>query len=571
MASEFLPQVDYTSRDYQSIREDLISLIPTYAPNWTNRDPADFGITLIELFSYMGDLLNFYIDRSANEAYISTASQRDNVLKIAKLLAYSPTESTASTVTLTFQNSTASPITVPALTQVTTSTVANATTKQIIFETDSAVTVPAKVGTVNGTATVTATQGETVASENVGTSDGTANQKFQLINAPVINDSVSVVVNGVTYTFAQYLVDYNDFDAVFTTETDADGITYIVFGDNISGRIPPNNAVVYVTYRVGGGIEGNVATNTIKYILTNYVAGLSVNNQDILTTGDGAATGGSDPESTDSIRTNVSNSIRAVNRAVSISDYARLCVQVDGISKASATASVYSSVAVYFAPFGDRGVEVDGVTPTSVFDSLKLDATAFFVDKAPANTTITFQPPSYVKVDVLIDLTVAPKYNQTLVKSNVSAAVNALFNFDNVVFQDTITEQDVYAAIRSVDGVAKSNVVLLTRESDEQAFTVTNKALTSYVATLTIGTHNVTVGQNVRITNVDSTFNGDFTVTAVGATTISYALTAPNVSSTAVTGSALATVLKVDEIACEVNEIPEINTLTVNAVGGITN
>lgn len=571
MASEFLPQVDYTSRDYQSIREDLISLIPTYAPNWTNRDPADFGITLIELFSYMGDLLNFYIDRSANEAYISTASQRDNVLKIAKLLAYSPTESTAATVTLTFQNSTASPITVPALTQVTTSTVANATTKQIIFETDSAVTVPAKVGTVNGTATVTATQGETVASENVGTSDGTANQKFQLINAPVINDSVSVVVNGVTYTFAQYLVDYNDFDAVFTTETDADGITYIVFGDNISGRIPPNNAVVYVTYRVGGGIEGNVATNTIKYILTNYVAGLSVNNQDILTTGDGAATGGSDPESTDSIRTNVSNSIRAVNRAVSISDYARLCVQVDGISKASATASVYSSVAVYFAPFGDRGVEADNVTPTSVFDSLKLDATAFFVDKAPANTTITFQPPSYVKVDVLIDLTVAPKYNQTLVKSNVSAAVNALFNFDNVVFQDTITEQDVYAAIRSVDGVAKSNVVLLTRESDEQAFTVTNKALTSYVATLTIGTHNVTVGQNVRITNVDSTFNGDFTVTAVGATTISYALTAPNVSSTAVTGSALATVLKVDEIACEVNEIPEINTLTVNAVGGITN
>ena len=134
MANNFLPQVDYTSRDYQSIKDDLIALIPTYAPEWTNRDPADFGITLIELFSYMGDLLNFYIDRSANEAYISTASQRANVLKIAKLLAYSPTESTASTVTLTFQNSTASAITVPALTKVTTSTNASASSTQIVLK-----------------------------------------------------------------------------------------------------------------------------------------------------------------------------------------------------------------------------------------------------------------------------------------------------------------------------------------------------------------------------------------------------------------------------------------------------
>jgi hypothetical protein len=569
MSDQFLPQVDYTSRDYQSIKDDLIALIPTYAPNWTNRDPADFGITLIELFSYMGDLLSFYIDRSANEAYLDTASQRENVLKIAKLLAYSPTESTASTVTLTFQNSTASPITVPTLTQVTTSTIASATTKQIIFETNTAVTVPAKVGAINGTATVTATQGETVVNENVGTSNGTASQTFQLINFPVINDSISVSVNGVTYIYAQYLIDYNDFDAVFTTETDADGITYIVFGDNVSGRIPPNNSVVYATYRVGGGIEGNVATNTIKYILTNYVAGLSVNNQDILTSGDGAATGGSDPESTDSIRTNVSNSIRAVNRAVSISDYARLCVQVDGIAKASAMASVYSSVTVYFAPFGDSGVENDNVTPSAVFNNLKLDVAEFFVDKSPANTTITFQPPSYVDVDVIIDITVNPKYVQGQVKSDVGSAIVSLFDFDNVVFNDTITERDLYSAIDSVDGVSKSNVILLTKNSDQQAFTITNKQLTASVATLTVGTHNVTVGQQIRVIGVDTTFNGDFTVTAVASTTVSYALTATNVPSTAVTGSAVLTVAKVNEIDCEVNEIPKLNTSTINAVGGI--
>ena len=107
MANEnYVPQVDYTSRDYLSLKEEMAALIPYFAPNWTNRDPADFGMTLIELFAYMGDQLNYYIDRSLNEAFITTSSQRDNVLKIARLLGYTPTESTAAKVTLTFQNST---------------------------------------------------------------------------------------------------------------------------------------------------------------------------------------------------------------------------------------------------------------------------------------------------------------------------------------------------------------------------------------------------------------------------------------------------------------------------------
>ena len=157
MANNYIPQVDYTSRDYASIREDLIDLIPEYAPLWTNRDPSDFGMTILETFSYMGDILNYYIDKSANEAFISTASQRDNVLQLAKLLGYRPTQSTASTVTVTFTNTTASSITVPALTQVATSTISNASNNQIVFETNASVTVaPGSTNTL-----ALATQGTT--------------------------------------------------------------------------------------------------------------------------------------------------------------------------------------------------------------------------------------------------------------------------------------------------------------------------------------------------------------------------------------------------------------------------
>ena len=67
---------------------------------------------------------------------------------------------------------------------------------------------------------------------------------------------------------------------------------------------------------------------------------------------------------------------------------------------------------------------------------------------------------------------------------------------------------------------------------------VTNKALTSNVATLTTAVaHGLGVGQVVTVSGVDSTFNGTYTITVVGSTTtFSYAKTAPNVTSAAATG-----------------------------------
>ena len=73
------------------------------------------------------------------------------------------------------------------------------------------------------------------------------------------------------------------------------------------------------------------------------------------------------------------------------------------------------------------------------------------------------------------------------------------------------------------------------------AKTVSNKALTGNVATLTTSTaHTYTVGDVVTVTGVDATFNGTFIITAIGGsgTTFDYAKTAANVSSTAASGTA---------------------------------
>jgi len=73
------------------------------------------------------------------------------------------------------------------------------------------------------------------------------------------------------------------------------------------------------------------------------------------------------------------------------------------------------------------------------------------------------------------------------------------------------------------------------RSSVNETYSVSNKALTSNVATLTTSVaHDFNVGNSITVAGVDATFNGTYTVTAKTSTTVSYAKTASNVTSTPV-------------------------------------
>jgi len=83
--------------------------------------------------------------------------------------------------------------------------------------------------------------------------------------------------------------------------------------------------------------------------------------------------------------------------------------------------------------------------------------------------------------------------------------------------------------------------------------TITNKQLTSDVATLTTATaHGLTTGDSIWVEGVDATFNGKYTVTSATTTTFSYAKVATNVASTAVS-SATALVNETGTINIESN------------------
>src|SRR4028119_1687981 len=56
-----LPNLD--DRTYEDLVQEALSLIPNYAPDWTNYNPSDPGITLIELFAYLSEMLIYRLNR----------------------------------------------------------------------------------------------------------------------------------------------------------------------------------------------------------------------------------------------------------------------------------------------------------------------------------------------------------------------------------------------------------------------------------------------------------------------------------------------------------------------------
>jgi hypothetical protein len=101
-----------------------------------------------------------------------------------------------------------------------------------------------------------------------------------------------------------------------------------------------------------------------------------------------------------------------------------------------------------------------------------------------------------------------------------------------------ITGEDFNQATFGITGPNDGYIFMQAPEKFTE--TVTNKALTSNVATLTIGANDFRVGMPVVVSGVDATFNGTYTITARTSTTFSYAKTASNVTSTAASGTAVA-------------------------------
>ena len=97
------PVINYTSRDFNSIRNDLLEYAKRYYPDtYQDFNEASFGSLMVDMVAYIGDILSFYTDYQANESFMTNAIERQNVIKHARQMGYKYSVSAASSGLVTF-------------------------------------------------------------------------------------------------------------------------------------------------------------------------------------------------------------------------------------------------------------------------------------------------------------------------------------------------------------------------------------------------------------------------------------------------------------------------------------
>ena len=83
------PLIKYTSRDFDSIKTDLVEHAKRYYPNsYNDFSDSSFGGLVMDSVAYVGDILSFYLDFQTNESFLETSLDLNNIRRIASQMGY---------------------------------------------------------------------------------------------------------------------------------------------------------------------------------------------------------------------------------------------------------------------------------------------------------------------------------------------------------------------------------------------------------------------------------------------------------------------------------------------------
>lgn len=81
--------IKYTSREFDTIKNDLIEHAKRYYPDtFKDFNEASFGALMLDTVAYIGDILSFYLDYQVNESYLDSAIEYNNVIRLSRQMGY---------------------------------------------------------------------------------------------------------------------------------------------------------------------------------------------------------------------------------------------------------------------------------------------------------------------------------------------------------------------------------------------------------------------------------------------------------------------------------------------------
>lgn len=432
--------IAYSNKDYESIRKELLVKIPQLTDRWTDFNHSDLGVVLLELFCGIGDMLTYYLDVQAAEAFLPTVRQRQNIIDLCKLIGYRLDMPVTATTTLQFSLSALlnTDLVVPA------GTVCRALLDdgQADFETVEDCLIPRGNQAVN----VSARQG--VRRTETFTATSQPFQRYRLTGEAIAQGSITVNIAEETWTEIGHFQDSASDSLHFMADTDALDITTVIFSDGRNGAVPPSGAEITVSYLETLGEKGNLAPGRITQLLTPvYSAGVQVA---LSVTNSVPATGGTSRETIEHARRQAPAELRTLWKAVTLEDYKALAEGFPGVAKAQVLDTNDCKNIRYYQV--NMAVAPNGGGPPSAL--LKQDLLAFLESRKIITVEINLFDTVYRPVNVDAEIFAYAGEDLDVVRSRAENTLEEFFAFDRMNFGAAVHLSDLVAALDGVRGVS---------------------------------------------------------------------------------------------------------------------
>lgn len=383
------PQLDYTSKDFDSLRARLIELAKSGFPGWTDFQTPSFGTTLLELFAFVGDVVCQYQDQQARESRLITATQRENVIALCQMLGYRLHGAIAATcdVELSLARVTNADVTIPAGAVLATGDRPEPVRFQLLQ--------PVTLRAGQDPPRVAGTAEHSQSFEERADTVGTPYLELALQQSPYLDRSLTTSDATGSWTEVDSFLGSGPADRHFVVSIDAQDHATVAFGDGRNG-LPPAGTLVF-RYKTGGGAIGNIAAGALATVETSIVDALGM-PASVTVTNPTAASGGIDRETLAHAKLVAPQSLRAPARSVARSDFEEHAVEVPGVARALMLTSNEDPTVAENS--GDLIVvpQGGGVASQALLDQVRNQVTVVY----PA--TLTFQvrvlPAGYRTVDI---------------------------------------------------------------------------------------------------------------------------------------------------------------------------